>query len=581
MGKKTLMNLPDKDKVTDLEKEDLKGPVQKFKLTTYSVSKIKGVVIQGELDSEVFFQGNKIVTYGLNGKRLEERHFDLKGGITIQTFNEKGLDIEYKSFMPDGSPQSYIIKEYNDLENLITMTNYFYPNQSYNSRSIWKNNEMGKPVEFIQYSPFDTLKSISHFKYDENGFNIEQKGKNADGSLINWIKHEINDHGHSIKDTHLNADGSILKVDNHNWEYDSEGKMISSNHGFFGGEEHVDEFENEHDTHENWIKKTYSDKGKPICIQYREINYLDRKSTRLNSIVMDKKEETKVTETLNELVIPTVIEETITGELNGKQLMWLAEGSPTFDEFSALRYYVLMNNSYPSVTFHSAGNIEVVSLLEELKNEMDAEVVHIAYDKESGYDRMTDYTVSFPDNEGYILQVSDINEEDADTYRVPYHIETDDYGNVYSGSVHLLHPNDASGERDEDFESEIENMIENCSLEYIPQKPYIYMIQASGPQWYIKHYSVNDSFEIKDLDLNYGPGFTKFDQDLMNRFKSETKGLILLHGVPRTGKTYYIRHLLRSMLNNNKVVIYMPPNMVDHLTEPGFMTFISQQVSSF
>src|SRR5882757_2666117 len=67
----------------------------------------------------------------------------------------------------------------------------------------------------------------------------------------------------------------------------------------------------------------------------------------------------------------------------------------------------------------------------------------------------------------------------------------------------------------------------------------------------------------------------------MSRFKNESKGLILFHGEPGTGKTYYIRHLLRKMASNNKIVIYMPPNMVDYLVEPGFMTFLSKEVSHY
>jgi ATP-dependent 26S proteasome regulatory subunit len=94
-------------------------------------------------------------------------------------------------------------------------------------------------------------------------------------------------------------------------------------------------------------------------------------------------------------------------------------------------------------------------------------------------------------------------------------------------------------------------------------------------------HSIDDSFEIKDLNLNYGQGFEDFHDELMDRFENENKGLVLFHGEPGTGKTYYIRHLLRSMANKNKIVIYMPPNMVDYMVEPAFMSFISQEVQQF
>jgi SpoVK/Ycf46/Vps4 family AAA+-type ATPase len=67
----------------------------------------------------------------------------------------------------------------------------------------------------------------------------------------------------------------------------------------------------------------------------------------------------------------------------------------------------------------------------------------------------------------------------------------------------------------------------------------------------------------------------------MQRFMTGTKGLVLFHGLPGTGKTYYIRHLLRKMASTKKAVIYMPPNLVDHLVEPAFMTFLSGAVKDW
>ena len=107
------------------------------------------------------------------------------------------------------------------------------------------------------------------------------------------------------------------------------------------------------------------------------------------------------------------------------------------------------------------------------------------------------------------------------------------------------------------------------------------MIESRGDKFEMESHDIDDKFEIKDLNLNYGHGFDKFHNELMQRFNTETKGLVLFHGEPGTGKTYYIRHLLRSMASNNKLVIYMPPNMVDHMVEPAFMTFISDEIKQW
>ena len=118
-------------------------------------------------------------------------------------------------------------------------------------------------------------------------------------------------------------------------------------------------------------------------------------------------------------------------------------------------------------------------------------------------------------------------------------------------------------------------------VDRLPDQPEIYMIQTSESGFELEGHVVEDNFEIKDLDLNYGHGFTGFHNELMKRFENETKGLVLFHGEPGTGKTYYIRHLLKQMSDSKKLVIYMPPNMVDHLVEPEFMTFLSHSVANY
>ena len=50
--------------------------------------------------------------------------------------------------------------------------------------------------------------------------------------------------------------------------------------------------------------------------------------------------------------------------------------------------------------------------------------------------------------------------------------------------------------------------------------------------------------------------------------QQDAKGLVLLHGLPGTGKTSYIRYLIRQL---DKEVIFIPPNMAYALTNPDFI----------
>jgi len=178
-----------------------------------------------------------------------------------------------------------------------------------------------------------------------------------------------------------------------------------------------------------------------------------------------------------------------------------------------------------------------------------------------------------------------ISEEDADNYEeLPYldGVEDNYDGTLHLGDIIILLPGEASRTQEEDTVMDTINWcIENCTAEEIEDKPQISMVQvASNGAFTLQSHPAKDDFEIDDLDIQYGYGFEKFHDDLMDRFKNESQGLVLFHGLPGTGKTYYIRHLLREMAIAKKIVIYMPPNMVDYLVEPAFMTFLSQMVTS-
>jgi hypothetical protein len=193
------------------------------------------------------------------------------------------------------------------------------------------------------------------------------------------------------------------------------------------------------------------------------------------------------------------------------------------------------------------------------------------------------FTLSFLEGR-YLLTANQITARDTEGFVIPsfmYQLKNRDMHYLHTSQLTLLHPSDDSGRRDMDFEDDVHSLIEMCKLRTKPNKPEIYMVQVSGGQYSLEGHAVDNKFEIRDLDINYGQGFTKFHNELMDRFEHESKGLVLFHGEPGTGKTYYIRHLLRLMANKNKIVIYMPPNMVDYMVEPAFMSFISSEVKQF
>jgi hypothetical protein len=106
-----------------------------------------------------------------------------------------------------------------------------------------------------------------------------------------------------------------------------------------------------------------------------------------------------------------------------------------------------------------------------------------------------------------------------------------------------------------------------------------YMVARSE---YSDHGLTLTDFDVKphdiDIDLNYNDDFKEI-HSLITSTLSEKKrnGLILLHGKYGTGKTYYIRHLVCSI---DKKFIYLPLHMIDSLSSPNFLPFMTDNTDS-
>lgn len=74
------------------------------------------------------------------------------------------------------------------------------------------------------------------------------------------------------------------------------------------------------------------------------------------------------------------------------------------------------------------------------------------------------------------------------------------------------------------------------------------------------------------LDKSYNDDLTELHPQILKSLRSsETSGLVLLHGVPGTGKSTYIRYLANFI---NKKIIFFPPNLAFNLSDPSFTGFL-------
>lgn len=90
-------------------------------------------------------------------------------------------------------------------------------------------------------------------------------------------------------------------------------------------------------------------------------------------------------------------------------------------------------------------------------------------------------------------------------------------------------------------------------------------------------------FEIKkpsiNLSLNYGEVFVPVHDKILTALSQKDKqGVVLLHGLPGSGKTHYIRYLINTI--KDKELIYVPPDMAHALSSPDFLPFLMRHANA-
>lgn len=90
------------------------------------------------------------------------------------------------------------------------------------------------------------------------------------------------------------------------------------------------------------------------------------------------------------------------------------------------------------------------------------------------------------------------------------------------------------------------------------------------------------SMDIKrtrlDLPLYYNDDFIPVDELIRKRLnKQNDKGIVLLHGLPGTGKTTYLRYLVGKI---KKRVLFMPPDMAQQIGNPDLVKLLTDNPNS-
>lgn len=96
-------------------------------------------------------------------------------------------------------------------------------------------------------------------------------------------------------------------------------------------------------------------------------------------------------------------------------------------------------------------------------------------------------------------------------------------------------------------------------------------------------YVDTQEFNIKtpnvNVELNYGKPFINVHNTILERLNTPNdSGIVLMHGLPGSGKTSYLRYL--ASLIKEKEIIFVTPAMSEALSEPSFVPFLMEHKNS-
>ena len=255
------------------------------------------------------------------------------------------------------------------------------------------------------------------------------------------------------------------------------------------------------------------------------------------------------------------------------------------DEFNILQEYLERFKEKPSVTRnfnHSSDYYHYNNFIKELKNNFPK--CKIIFEDSTYYYK---YEKSINRKEilfledGYLLLIEcDFAFNLYNNPKIDIGI-SDDKGKLIEYHE-ILKPPFGSKLRNDDIDKKIIDIFRKTKVDYKDERISIGMVSMENGELFIEDFYLDDKIqEMVYPDLHYGKNFENFHKKLVNKLKTNTKGLVLLHGVPGTGKTFYIRQLLKELTKTNANILYFSPAMVDSITDPSFINFIAEWSNSF
>lgn len=121
---------------------------------------------------------------------------------------------------------------------------------------------------------------------------------------------------------------------------------------------------------------------------------------------------------------------------------------------------------------------------------------------------------------------------------------------------------------------------ETLRSQYVaPKKERVfYTISHEGHGFDLDEMKITTKYDPDAVELHYNDDFKEVHETIIATIDNEKKGLILLHGIPGSGKTSYIKQLISR--ESSRKLIYIPPHLAGSIAAPQFISFVKNRLKS-
>lgn len=107
------------------------------------------------------------------------------------------------------------------------------------------------------------------------------------------------------------------------------------------------------------------------------------------------------------------------------------------------------------------------------------------------------------------------------------------------------------------------------------EKKHMYVVVMHQQEYTLVEMDVNNMSQYDIADL-YNDDFINVDKKIIGFINDDRSGLVILHGVPGSGKTSYIRRLIYQC--DDTRFVYIPHDMMSAFSTPQFASFIRNEL---